>query len=463
MIRLFRVAIPTSIFVLLLSEVVLLTFCYVVTTYWLLPVAPSIFLWYDNGLARILIVVASILAGLHFLDLYSDIRSISSVALVLEIGQALGFAFLVQALVAYLNKDWMLPRWIMIWASVLALISLAAWRLIYEMFFLRAFGAQRVLFLGFSPMVQEIARYLAGHPEAGFTNLGYLDDTAERGTLLEGAEVLGKVEDLARIAAGTRPDRIIVGMTERRARMPLETLLDLRFSGILIEDAGLAYENASGRISMKELHPAQFIFSSALGPTRRGVLAKSILSPVLALAGAILTLPVVLIAAVAIKLTSRGPVLYRQTRVGLNGVPFTLYKFRSMVADAEGTTGAVWATRDDPRVTAIGRWLRKLRIDELPQLWNVLAGEMSLVGPRPERPEFVQAFSEKIPYYRQRHCVRPGITGWAQINHKYGDTVEDTIIKLEYDLYYIKHISLSLDGFIIFQTLKTMLRLRGAQ
>ena len=221
MIRLFRVAIPTSIFVLLLSEVVLLTFCYVVTTYWLLPVAPSIFLWYDNGLARILIVVASILAGLHFLDLYSDIRSISSVALVLEIGQALGFAFLVQALVAYLNKDWMLPRWIMIWASVLALISLAAWRLIYEMFFLRAFGAQRVLFLGFSPMVQEIARYLAGHPEAGFTNLGYLDDTAERGTLLEGAEVLGKVEDLARIAAGTRPDRIIVGMTERRARMPL--------------------------------------------------------------------------------------------------------------------------------------------------------------------------------------------------------------------------------------------------
>jgi sugar transferase (PEP-CTERM system associated) len=443
--------------------VVLLTFCYVVTTYWLLPVAPSIFLWYDNGLARILIVVASILAGLHFLDLYSDIRSISSVALVLEIGQALGFAFLVQALVAYLNKDWMLPRWIMIWASVLALISLAAWRLIYEMFFHRAFGAQRVLFLGFSPMVQEIARYLAGHPEAGFTNLGYLDDTAERGTLLEGAEVLGKVEDLARIAAGTRPDRIIVGMTERRARMPLETLLDLRFSGILIEDAGLAYENASGRISMKELHPAQFIFSSALGPTRRGVLAKSILSPVLALAGAILTLPVVLIAAVAIKLTSRGPVLYRQTRVGLNGVPFTLYKFRSMVADAEGTTGAVWASRDDPRVTAIGRWLRKLRIDELPQLWNVLAGEMSLVGPRPERPEFVQAFSEKIPYYRQRHCVRPGITGWAQINHKYGDTVEDTIIKLEYDLYYIKHISLSLDGFIIFQTLKTMLRLRGAQ
>jgi lipopolysaccharide/colanic/teichoic acid biosynthesis glycosyltransferase len=149
--------------------------------------------------------------------------------------------------------------------------------------------------------------------------------------------------------------------------------------------------------------------------------------------------------------------------VGQRDVPFTLYKFRSMYVDAEEKTGAVWARLDDPRVTPVGRWMRRLRIDELPQLWNVLRGEMSLVGPRPERPEFVKSFAEKIPFYRQRHCVRPGITGWAQISHKYGDTVEDTIIKLEFDLYYIKHLSMSLDAYIIFQTLKTMLRLRGAQ
>lgn len=463
MIRLFRVLVPTSIFVLLLSEVVLLTFCYVVTTYWLIEVDASVFLWYDGCFARILIVVFTILFGLHFLDLYSGVRPTSRVALVLEIGQAIGFAFLVQALIAYLHKDWMLPHWIMIWASALALICLSAWRIVYDMVFLRAFGAQRVLFLGLSPLVQEIARYLTKHPEAGYVNLGYLDDGSEPGTLAHGAKVLGPVESLAEFAAGTRPDRVIVGMTERRARMPLQTLLDLRFSGVMIEDASFAYENASGRVSTKDLRPAQLIFSSELGPTRRGVLIQSVYSPVLALLGILATLPVVLIAALAVRLTSRGPVLYRQIRVGKNGVPFTLYKLRSMYVDAEERTGAVWASRDDPRVTPVGRWLRSLRVDEIPQLWNVIRGEMSLVGPRPERPEFVKSLAEKIPFYRQRLCVRPGITGWAQVNHKYGDTIEDTIVKLEYDLYYIKHLSLPLDVFIIFQTLKTMLRTRGAQ
>src|SRR5262249_53494726 len=155
--------------------------------------------------------------------------------------------------------------------------------------------------------------------------------------------------------------------------------------------------------------------------------------------------------------SSPGPILYRQVRVGLDNVNFTVYKFRSMRADAEKATGAVWAARNDPRVTPIGRFLRKTRLDELPQLFNVLKGEMSMVGPRPERPEFVDDLVRQIPYYRHRHCVRPGITGWAQINHKYGDTLEDTMVKLEYDLYYIKNMSQSLDTYIIFHTIKTIL------
>jgi lipopolysaccharide/colanic/teichoic acid biosynthesis glycosyltransferase len=169
------------------------------------------------------------------------------------------------------------------------------------------------------------------------------------------------------------------------------------------------------------------------------------------------------IVALIVKFTSTGPILHRQRRVGLHDHEFTIYKFRSMYADAEARTGAVWASKNDPRITPVGRWLRLLRIDELPQLFNVLKGEMSIVGPRPERPEFVKTLSEQIPYYRQRHCVRPGITGWAQINHKYGDTIEDTITKLEYDLYYIKNLSPSLDLYIIFHTAKTMLLLRGSQ
>jgi exopolysaccharide biosynthesis polyprenyl glycosylphosphotransferase len=174
-------------------------------------------------------------------------------------------------------------------------------------------------------------------------------------------------------------------------------------------------------------------------------------------------MPLMLLLAVAVKLTSRGPVLFRQTRTGRGGKQFVLYKFRSMYASAEDATGPVWATKDDPRVTPFGRFLRRSRLDELPQFFNVLFGDMSIVGPRPERPEFVRVLTEQIPYYRQRHCVKPGITGWAQINHKYGDTLEDTIRKLEYDLYYIKNLSPSLDAYIIFQTLKTMLLARGSQ
>ena len=163
------------------------------------------------------------------------------------------------------------------------------------------------------------------------------------------------------------------------------------------------------------------------------------------------------------KLTSPGPVLHRQKRVGLNGSVFTLNKFRSMYADAEARTGPVWAQKDDPRVTPVGKWIRRFRIDELPQLLNVLRGEMALVGPRPERPEFVATLSEKIPYYSYRHCVQPGITGWAQINYKYGDTLDDAIMKLEYDLYYIKNLAVSLDFYIIFHTLKVMLFSETAQ
>jgi len=169
------------------------------------------------------------------------------------------------------------------------------------------------------------------------------------------------------------------------------------------------------------------------------------------------------IAAIVVKLTSPGPILHRQVRVGLNDSVFTVLKFRSMHINAEAKTGPVWAQKDDPRVTKIGKWLRRLRFDELPQLFNVLKGDMSLVGPRPERPEFVKSLIEQIPYYSYRHCVRPGITGWAQINYKYGSTLEDSIMKLEYDLYYIKNLAVSLDMFIIFHTLKVMLFSETAQ
>ncbi len=464
MVRLFRVSLPTGVVLLVASEALLLASAYIVAAYLTLEVDPTVFLLYDGGLARILATVGGVMLALHFLDLYSGRWAPSRTALALALAQAFGFAFLLQALLAYLDRDWMLPRSVMLPGSALGYALSLAWRLLYDALLTHAIGAHRILFLGARhSLVDEIAGYLPRHPELGISILGFLDDDLPPGAILHGAKVLGPVSSLRHIAAQTRPDRIVVALSERRQRLPLQDLLDLRFSGVLVEEVAATYEMVHGRISTRELRPAQLIFSGELGPRPAYVRLQNLYSLFLAALGLLLTLPLMLLVALAVKLTSRGPVLYRQTRVGLHGRTFTLYKFRSMYADAEARTGVVWAARNDPRVTPVGRWLRKLRLDELPQFINVLKGDMVIVGPRPERPEFVKVLAEKIPFYRQRHFVKPGITGWAQINYKYGDTFEDTIVKLEYDLYYIKHLSPALDAYIIFQTLKTMLRLRGAQ
>jgi exopolysaccharide biosynthesis polyprenyl glycosylphosphotransferase len=216
-------------------------------------------------------------------------------------------------------------------------------------------------------------------------------------------------------------------------------------------------------VCTREFRPSQLIFSEELGPRAGSANFQAVYCFIFAVVLLVLTSPLMLLVALAVRLTSPGPILLRQKRVGRGDKIFTVYKFRSMYADAEARTGAVWATRNDPRITPMGRIIRRVRLDELPQLFNVLKGEMAIAGPRPERPEFVKTLSETIPYYRQRHCVKPGITGWAQINYKYGDTIEDTIAKLEYDLYYIKNMSMWLDAYIFFHTVKTMLLTRGAQ
>jgi exopolysaccharide biosynthesis polyprenyl glycosylphosphotransferase len=455
--------VPTSLFLLVVCEALLLTAAYVIASFLTLEVDPTVFLLYDGGLARSLLVVASVMLGLHFLDLYSGRWAASRTALALELGQAFGIAFLVQAFLAYLNRNWMLPRTVMLYGSAMGLGMTLGWRLLYDAVLMQAIGAHRILFVGTNLLVEEIASYLRRHPELGMEAVGYLDDDRPVGSELHGAQILGPLSALRTVAEQTRPDRIVVGLRERRQKLPVQDLLDLRFSGILVEEVATTYETVRGRVATQELRPAQLIFSGELGPRPAYVRLQRIYSILIAAAGLVLTLPLMLLIALAVKISSRGPVLYRQTRVGQYGRPFTLYKFRSMYADAEARTGVVWASKDDPRVTPVGRWLRRLRLDELPQFFNVLKGDMAIVGPRPERPEFVKVLSEKIPYYRQRHFVKPGITGWAQINYKYGDTIEDTIVKLEYDLYYIKHMSPALDAFIIFQTLKTMLRLRGAQ
>ena len=463
MIRLFKVFIPVGTLTLLVSEVLLVTSAFIFATYIVLEVDPTVFLLYDGGLFRIVLVVISILVGLHLHDLYSQFQVKSRIVLIQQLCLVMGVAFLFQGLIAYINANMRVPIRVMLVGSAIAVAAIFFWRLLFSAFAFQVVGRDRLLLVGGSPLLEDIGQYIADHPETGLGIAGYVDDRHAVGDPLPGGETLGAMESLRDIVRTAHPHRIVVGMFERRNRMPVGELLELRFAGNVIEEAANTYERVCGRVCLKEIRPSQLIFSGELGPRPQNLLYQRLWNLVVAVIVIILFLPIMLLTALAVRLSSHGAVLYRQTRVGLDNTLFTVYKFRSMRIDAEVGTGAVWAQKDDPRVTTVGRIIRAIRFDELPQLFNVLKGEMSIVGPRPERPEFVKALNEQIPYYRQRHCVRPGITGWAQINYKYGDTLQDTITKLEYDLYYIKNMSLSLDNYIIFHTLKAMLLSRGAQ
>jgi sugar transferase (PEP-CTERM system associated) len=468
MIQLFKVFIPASVLGLVLSESVICFICYVLAAVLVNGVinadfSPVIFFLNDNGFLRIGIVVLCVVIALYFQNLYSDFRVRSITLLIQQLCVAIGAAFLIQSLFTYLrHPEWGIPKWAMIFGSVLALLAIPAWRLFYAGVVMKAFSAQRVLFLGSSEVSLEIAKHIGEHPELGMRNLGYVDNVPSSGNLI-GGSLLGQISELPELARKLKPDLIVVGLAERRQELPVNAMLHMRFSGIHFEEAPVTFETTFGRVLTRQLRPSRLIFSTELGPRRRSLFWHSMYSLPIALVGTVILSPVMLIVAILVRLTSPGPVFFRQTRVGLNDSTFTLYKFRSMRQDAEKLTGPVWAQKDDPRVTPLGKWLRKLRVDELPQLFNVLRGEMSLVGPRPERPEFVSKLIMEIPYYSYRHCVKPGITGWAQINYKYGDTVADAVIKLEYDLYYIKNLAISLDTFIIFHTFKVMVFSEMAQ
>ncbi len=460
--RLFKVFFPTRVVGLLFSEIVIIFGCYLAAAYYATE-TPNLFLYEDGGFYRIGLVTLCVITGFYLNDLYSQLRVRSKAHLLQQVCFVLGVSFLIQSLLDYARfSEWALPKWTMIFGSLLILVIQPAWRVLYDHVVMRQLARETVLFLGASPVARMIGERLAENPHFGLSVAGYLEDSPASDDMSANL-LLGSISELRAIVETLKPQRIIVGMAERRGRLPVHDLLDLRFSGIHIEEAQTTYEAVFSRVSVKDLRPSQLIFMADLGPRPQSEFWQGLYSLVIALIGFLIALPVMLIVALSVRLTSSGPVLYRQIRAGKNGENFMLFKFRSMYEDAEAKSGAVWASKDDPRVTPLGRWLRRLRLDELPQLMNVLRGEMVIVGPRPERPEFVKVLVEQIPYYQQRLAVKPGITGWAQINHKYGDTLEDTLLKLEYDLYYIKNLNMTLDLYIMFQTAKVMLLSRGAQ
>lgn len=261
----------------------------------------------------------------------------------------------------------------------------------------------------------------------------------------------------------SRLHRVVVAMHDRRGTMPVRELLQLRLQGVKIEEATSWLEKMTGRIEVEQLLPSWLVFSEGFRFSPGFIVLRRAMSLGLSFLLLLVIAPILPFVMLAIQLDSKGPVFYRQKRVGRGGVVFYCYKFRTMREDAEADTGPTWAGDEDPRITRVGRFLRASRLDEIPQLWNVLRGDMAFVGPRPERPEFVEWLTQEIPYYPVRHVARPGITGWAQVQYKYGNTVDDAKEKLQYDLYYIKNASIGLDLVIVFQTIKTVLLGRGAK
>lgn len=354
--------------------------------------------------------------------------------------------------------------WKLIVLVGLAFGGVFAFRHGFHWFFYKWRFGERVVVVGSSVEAQQLARMVLDSPMSGFELLGIVEEPGH--ALPQGPgdpPRLGTLDDLRRLCREEGISRVVVALSERRGKVPVDRLLECRVDGVQVEERESMYERLTGKLAVESMRPSYLIYGRGFAKDPVTLALKRVLDILMALAGLVLSLPLCLLAALAIKLTSKGPVFFCQERTGQDGQPFRLIKFRTMRVDAEKESGPVWAQKNDSRVTPIGRALRVSRIDEMPQFLNILGGHMSFVGPRPERPHFVEQLQREIPFYPLRHTVKPGLTGWAQVRHPYGASIEDAQEKLRYDLYYIKNMSLLFDLNIIVRTVGVILRGRGAR
>jgi sugar transferase (PEP-CTERM system associated) len=423
-------------------------------------------LQYEAGWPKALLIVAVCQVTLHYSDLY-DLRGVTSVRdLTVRLMSALGTTSIILAVLYYLAPHWIIGRGVFLISVVFMITFVVAWRAAFAWLTRRVSPRERLLLVGTSTAAVDLARELfARRQELGVDIVGFVDpDRSRIGAPVLNPGVVGAIDDIPALVSRLNVDRVVVSLSDARGKLPMNQLLDIRFSsGVTFDHLASVYEEYTGKIAVENLRPSWLIFSEGFRKTRLLMAVKRALDVIFATIGLLIGLPIMLIVGALVKCTSRGSMFYHQTRVGLRSHEFTVHKFRTMCEDAERTTGPVWSTANDSRVTPIGRFLRRTRLDEMPQLWNVLVGEMSFVGPRPERPEFVRELTERIPYYGQRHVLKPGVTGWAQVRYTYGASVEDAIEKLQYDLYYIKNLSIALDVVIVLETLKTVIMRRGAR
>jgi sugar transferase (PEP-CTERM system associated) len=404
-----------------------------------------------------------VLGALHLADLYGVGFEFGRRELIVRLTLALGGSAVAVAVLGFAIPSLRFGRLAFLEIFLVVYVGLALTRLAWHGLSVNDRLRRRVLVLGVSRAAPMIVRLQTSGSQP-FSVLGFLSDEPDAYEALPpGYDLLGKVRDFLSLVDELQPDLVLVALREMRGAFPAAELLQCRLLGIQVEDWATFHEKQTGKVLVTDVRPSWLIFSDGFVRTKLTRALKRGADIALASIGAVCALPVMGVIALAIKLESEGPALFRQERVGENGRIFVLNKFRSMYIDAERSSGAVWAVRGDPRVTRVGRILRTTRLDELPQLINVLLGDMSFIGPRPERPEFVRTLQQQIPFYMERLSVKPGITGWAQVRHHYAASVEDTLEKLQYDLYYIKNLSLFLDFVILLSTVQVVLFGRGAR
>jgi sugar transferase (PEP-CTERM system associated) len=457
MIRLFNVYYPTRAIVLLLFEVLLISGSFLLATACLIGPDTYISLIYENGILKIVSITLFTLLLSYYFDLYEPQRVSGQWEIYFRLLLVLSLLSFALAVLVYFFPAMGVGRNVLVAGVGILVISLVIWRRLYEWIIGLPAFRERVYVLGSGERARSIAETLRSRRDVGMEVVTGECEAASNGALDRFALEL-------RAVCTPKPliDRVVIAMEDRRGAMPLRELLALRLRGVVIEDASSLIEMLTGKVPLNGLTPSTLIFTQGFNLKAPLHVVRRLVSIVVSLTALAVCIPFIPIIALAVRLSSPGPIFFRQTRVGRGGRSFTLFKFRTMAQNAE-TNGAVWAAKNDPRVTPLGRFMRKTRLDEIPQLWNVLRGDMAFVGPRPERPEFVQWLSNEIPYYDLRHIIRPGITGWAQVRYQYGASLEETRQKLEYDLYYVKHLSLGLDLLIMFETIKTIVLRRGAQ
>jgi sugar transferase (PEP-CTERM system associated) len=407
-------------------------------------------------------VILVCLVCFYYNDLY-DLQVISRRAeLLVRLIQCLGVASLILALLYYLVPDLMFGRGISALAALVTGVTLVIWRLVVDAAGSFFRPAQRLLVAGTGKAGIRLVQELITRPELNIKVLGFLDEEGKNiGRRLVNPGVIGSMSELEGIIRKEKVDRVVLSFAEPRGQMPVQQLLHVKFSGTQIEDAHSLYEKITGRIMLEKLTPSWLILSEGFRKSSHQMVIKRVIDILISVSALMLFSPILLLVAIAIYCESGPPTFFRQERVGLGGRRFFILKFRSMRQDAE-KHGPAWASADDDRITRVGRVIRRYHLDEIPQFINVLYGDMSVVGPRPEQPAFVDTLEQQITYYGQRHTARPGITGWAQIKYRYGSSHDDAKNKLEYELFYIKHMSVLFDLLIIFRTLQVMLFARGS-